>query len=127
MPIEMETVAFIDSELGDDLVVSFAIEDPADRTEIQSLTLLRMPKYENVLDPEERGVKVSFDRYLDDDDRRDLLESVRFSEEEKTMHLETTFHWYDLDLRKIDAQELMKMRKVLRQMNRDGRFRVEGL
>src|SRR5437868_8868549 len=71
IPIDMEMVAFIDSELGDDLVVSFAIEDPADRTEIHSLILLRTPKYENVLDPEERGVTVSFDRYLDDDDRRD--------------------------------------------------------
>jgi hypothetical protein len=35
-PIDMETVAFIETELGDDLIVSLAVEDPTDRTEIQS-------------------------------------------------------------------------------------------
>ena len=43
----METVAFITTETGDDLIVSFAVcptdDDP---TEVESLTLLRTPKYE---------------------------------------------------------------------------------
>ncbi len=126
-PIEMETVAFIETELGDDLIVAFAVEDPTDRTEIQTLTLLHTPKFESLMPPEERGVSVSFDRYLDDDDRRDLLEAVRFLESEKAVHLETSLHWYDLDVRKVDAQELAEMRRVFRKMNRDGRFRCEGL
>ncbi|MEA3090591.1 MAG: hypothetical protein QOJ04_1933, partial [Caballeronia sp.] len=45
----METVAFISTENGDDLIVSFAVIDPADPTEIESLTLLRTPKYEHLL------------------------------------------------------------------------------
>src|SRR5271166_6201040 len=127
IPIEVETVVFITTELGGDLIVSFAIENPAEPMEIHSLTLLRTPKFESLLDPEERGVIVSFDRYLDDDDRRDLLEVVNFSEKEKTVHLETSLHWYDLDLRKVDAQEIREMCKVFRKMNRDGRFQCEGL
>jgi hypothetical protein len=126
-PIDMETVALIETELGDDLIVSFAIEDPTDRIEIQCLTLVRTPRFEALVPPEERGVGVSFDRYLDDDDRRDLLEEVRFSENEKTVHLETSFHWYDLDVSKVDEKELLEMRKVFRKMNRDGRFRCEGV
>ena len=57
----MEIVAFITTELGDDLIVSFAIEEPGDAAEIRSLTLLRATKYECLLPPEERGVSVSFD------------------------------------------------------------------
>jgi hypothetical protein len=127
IPIEMETVAFIETQLGGDLIVSFAVEDPTDRMEIQSLTLLRTRKFESLLPPEERGVSVSFNRYLEDADRRELLEAVSFLEEEKTVHLETSLHWYDLDVRKVDAQELLEMCKVFRKMNRDGRFRCEGV
>jgi hypothetical protein len=122
----METVAFIETQLGGDLIVSFAVEDPTDRTEIQTLTLLRTPKFESLLEPEERGVSVSFDRYLDDYDHRELLVAVSFSQEEKTLHLETSLHGYDLDVGKVEAQELMEMCKVFRKMNRDGRFRCVG-
>jgi hypothetical protein len=108
------------------LIVSFAVEDPTDRTEIQTLTLLRTPKFESLLEPEERGVSVSFDRYLDDYDHRELLVAVSFSQEEKTLHLETSLHGYDLDVGKVEAQELMEMCKVFRKMNRDGRFRCVG-
>ena len=117
----MEMVAFITTELGDDLIVSFAIVDPADPTEIESLTLLRATKYESFLPPEERGVSVSFERYPDDD--RDLLEEVRFSDSEKTVRLGTQLRSYDLDVRKVDAEELAEMRKVVHRMHRDGHFR----
>jgi hypothetical protein len=65
---------FISTENGDDLIVSFAVIDPADPTEIESLTLLRTPKYEHLLADWERGVSVSFERYVEDDD--ELLEEL---------------------------------------------------
>ena len=43
-------VAFITAEMGDDLIVSFAICKPDDPTDIESLTILRTPKYEVFLD-----------------------------------------------------------------------------
>jgi hypothetical protein len=121
----METVAFITTELGDDLIVSFAIADPTDPTEIESLTLLRTMKYESLLPPEERGVSVSFERSRSVD--RDLLQEVRYSEDEKTVHIETQLRSYDLDLGKVDEAELTEMRKVFHRMNRDGRFRCAGV
>jgi hypothetical protein len=32
-----------------------------------------------------------------------------------------------LDVSKVDSQGLVEMRKVFRKMNRDGRFRCDGL
>ena len=122
----MEIVAFITTELGDDLIVSFAVEEPGDPTEIRDLTLLRMVKYERRLPPEQRGVSVSFDRYLDDDDR-DLLEEIRYSKTEGTVHLETRLYFYDLDVRKVHSEELAAMCKVLRKMSRGGGFGCVGL
>jgi hypothetical protein len=77
-PKMMETVAFISTENGDDLIVSFAVIDPVDPTEIESLTLLRTPKYEHVLGDCERGVSVSFERYVED--AQELLEDSTLTE-----------------------------------------------
>lgn len=59
----METVHkvnFITCETGDDLIVSFAIFGK-EIYEVLSLTLLRTPKYEFLLEPKERGVSVCFE------------------------------------------------------------------
>jgi hypothetical protein len=41
-----ELVAFITVETGDDLIVSFAVCEADDPTAIESLTILRTPKFE---------------------------------------------------------------------------------
>jgi hypothetical protein len=51
----MEQVWFITSETGTDLIVSFAVRNPHYLEEIESLTLLRTPKYEHLLPPEKAG------------------------------------------------------------------------
>ena len=43
-------VAFITAQTGDDLVIAFAVCQPDDPTDIESLTILRTPKYEAFLD-----------------------------------------------------------------------------
>jgi hypothetical protein len=123
----MDTVSFISSELGDDLIVSFAVQTPEDPTEIESLILLRTPKYELLLDPHERGVSVSFERLPDDDDERDLLQEVSYSERDATVELKTAARHYRLDVRKVGPEELADMRDVLRKMSFDGRFRLIGM
>src|SRR5438270_12516168 len=123
----MDTVSFISSELGDDLIVSFAVQTPEDPTEIESLILLRTPKYEFLLDPHERGVSVSFERLQDDDDERDLLQEVSYSERDATVELKTAARHYRLDVRKVGPEELADMREVLRKMSFDGRFRLIGM
>jgi hypothetical protein len=122
----MDTVAFITAEDdGTDLIVSFAVQKPSDPLEIESLTLLRTPKYEAAENPDERGVVVSFDRFLHDD--RDLLEEVRYSERDEIVELKTRSRRYRLDVRKVDPDELAEMRKVFRRMNCDGRLRLTGI
>lgn len=121
----METVAFITCEAGDDLLVSFAIQDPEDLEGIESLTLLRTPKYEFILPEEERGVHVSFDRY--DDDADDYLEEVFYDERSAEVRIKTTIRRYEVDVRKVDAAELKQMKAVLRKMNLDGKLKLTGI
>jgi hypothetical protein len=121
----MDTVAFIATESGDDLIVSFAVQDLEDPSEIESLILLRTPKYESILDENERGVSVSFERYADEED--DYLKAVEYLEAESTVRVRTLSHEYELDVRKVDAKELKKMRQILRKMNYDQKFQTSGV
>jgi hypothetical protein len=124
-PKIMETVAFISTENGDDLIVSFSVIDPADPTEIESLTLLRTPKYEHLLADSERGVSVSFGRYVEDDE--ELLEELHLDRKSSVVRLTTSVRNYELDLRKVDEKEVKAMRKVLSRMNHDRRIRLLGI
>jgi hypothetical protein len=65
----MYRVSFITIEEGDDLIVSFAVagDFPGD---VLSLTLLRTPKYEFILEPDERRVSVSWE---EDEDEYEIL------------------------------------------------------
>ncbi|WP_434667210.1 hypothetical protein P5W99_38495 [Paraburkholderia sp. A3BS-1L] len=121
----METVAFISTENGDDLIVSFAVIDPADPTEVESLTLLRTPKYEHLLGDWERGVSVSFERYVEDDE--ELLEALHLDRKSAVVRLTTSLRNYELDIRKIGEREVKAMRKVLTRMNYDRRIRLLGI
>ena len=118
----METIGFISTETGTDLIVSFAIVDQNDPTDIESLTLMRTPKYEPLLDDYERGVKVCFGA-----DDEELLEGVTYDEEAAVVHLKTIRAGYDLDVRRVDRRELRAMCRVLRRMNFDGRVQLSGV
>ena len=73
----MELVSFISIEDDPpDLILSFAIWQP-ELDDIRSLILLRTPEYESILDETERGVKVSDEAWLEDED--DMLKEIEFS------------------------------------------------
>ena len=74
----MERVSLITVESGDDLILSFAVQRHDDPSEIESLILMRTPKYEFILEEHERGVEVSFERHEDDQD--DYLQKVDYVE-----------------------------------------------
>jgi hypothetical protein len=65
---QWEPVAFITVQTGQDQIVSFAVVQPDDPADVDSLTILRTPKYEVILEEWERGAKVSFDRDLEGDE-----------------------------------------------------------
>jgi len=121
----MDTVTFITTESGDDLILSFAVQDLEDPSEIESLILLRTPKYEFIVEEDERGVSVSFERYADEED--DYLKAVEYLEAERTVRLKTLAREYELNVRKVDAAELKQMRQILRKMNYDRKFQMSGV
>ena len=62
----------MNNQEGNDLIVSFAIEDP-EAEEIKSLILLRSPNYEFVFEDHERGATVSYGDQPDSEADEDLL------------------------------------------------------
>lgn len=118
----MDTANFLTVESGKDLILAFAVVDPDDPTQIESLILQRTPLYEPLLEEHERGVKVSFERFSADEE--DRLIGVHWHEDARIIRIETQLRTYNLDLRKIDSSSLKSMRRVLKQMNYDESFRL---
>lgn len=122
----MEPVAFISTETGTDLIVSFAVCVPDDPTAIESLTLVRTPKYEGLLYEWERGVTMVFERE-EDDDVVALLREVKYVAAENVVTVRSDRSSYELDVRKVDPKELKEMCRVLRKMNFDSSIKLEGV
>lgn len=121
----MELVSFISSELGTDLIVSFAIVNQFDGADIECLILMRTPKFEHLLYEWERGPAVSFDRE-DESDAVIVLREIEFIRDERRIRVRTDDRTYDLDVRKVDPVELTKAGRVLQKMNFDSSFRLAG-
>ena len=118
----MKTVSFIHTEIKDDLIVSFALCVADDPTDVESLTLLRTPKYEGFLEERERGVKVSLEL-----EEKGFLKDVAFDQNGAAVHLRTSECGFELDLRRVASVDIKDMLKVLKLMNFDGRLEISGL
>ena len=118
----MYRVNFITTEQKDDLIVSFAIAAGDFPGDILSLTLLRTPKYEFILNPDERGVSVSWE---EDEDEHELLLEIEYSGD--TVKLNTTRRDFTLDVSHVDGDDLSRMRKILRKMNFDRVIKLTGV
>jgi len=118
----MHRVNFITTEQGDDLIVSFAVAAGDFPGDILSLTLLRTPKYEFILDPDERGVSVSWE---EDEDESELLLGVEQSGNK--VKLNTTRREFILDVSRVDGDDLSRMRKVLQKLNFDNVIKLIGV
>jgi hypothetical protein len=116
----MELVSFISIEdEPPDLILSFAIWQP-ELEDIRSLILLRTPEYEIILDETERGVKVSDEALMDEED--DMLKEIEFNDD--FVRIITDHHQFDLDLRKIDKEDIEQAKIFLKKMNFDNRFEI---
>ena len=117
----MERVVFINNEDQDDLIVSFAISDEEDSGGVVSLILLRTPKYEFALEVYERGVEVSHESWPERED--DLLRRIRLGTQAAT--IDTSHQHYELDLSRVDSEEVQEACRILRKMNFDNSFNME--
>jgi hypothetical protein len=121
----MERVSFITTEAGDDLVLSFAVQRRDDPSGIESLSLIRTPKYEFILEEHERGVSVSFERHRDGED--EFLRQFDYSDINAIVRIQTTSRTYELDIRKVAADEVKQMRNLLKKLNYDQKFQTSGV
>lgn len=103
--------------------MSFAIIPEDDLFDVKSLTLLRTPKYEFILDNAERGVNVSYDNFPDDED--DRLEEIAVGED--VVKLVASHRRYVVDIRHVDDKQKRRMKRILKKMNFDGRFKLKVL
>jgi hypothetical protein len=116
----MELVSFLNIEDDPpDLILSFAIWQP-ELEDIRSLILLRTPEYEFILDETERGVKVSDEAFPDSED--DMLKKIEFGD--GLIRIITNHHLFDLDLRKVDKENIEQAKNFLKKMNFDNRFEI---
>ena len=122
MRTKQYNVGFISCEIGDDLIISFAIEGQ-DPIKIRSLTLLRTPKYEHLLFEGERGVSASFEQEDGNiPDEINLLMEAIFSKKERMIKIKTQFWIKELDLKRVDDADLDEMQRVFEIMNADRSF-----
>jgi hypothetical protein len=121
----MKRVSFIMTEEGDDLILSFAVQRHDDASKIESLILMRTPKYEFIYEEHERGVRVSFERHEDEYD--DFLQKIDYAQADAIVLIQTSSRKYELDVRKVGADELKKMCKLLKKMNYDQKFQMSGV
>jgi len=116
----MEIVSFISIEDDPpDLILSFAVWQPG-LDDIRSLILMRTPKYEFFLDEIERGVRFSDEAWLNDED--DMLKEIEFGDD--LVRIITNHHQFELDLRKVDKEEIKQAKAIIKRMNFDNRFEM---
>lgn len=119
----MELVSFISIEDDPpDLILSFAIWQKGSE-DIRSLILMRTPKFEVLLDESERGVKVSDEAWLNDED--DMLRKIEFGDD--FIKIISSHHQFELDLREVDKEEIDQAKVILKRMNFDNRFELRTI
>jgi hypothetical protein len=90
------------------------------------LIILRIPNHEQFLYEWERGAAVSFDREPVSDERV-VLREVVYTPDDKSIVLRTDHRTDNLDLRKVDPDELTAMCRVFQKMNFDSSIRLTGV
>ena len=131
----MKTVSFISIEDDPpDLILSFAIWEP-ELDDIRSLILLRTPKYEVFLNEYERGVKVTDDAWLNDEDEMapsgisiKPMNSTfyEFININKSQYSVSTPYAKFSKLHLSPKKEIEQAKKLIERMNFDNRFEIRS-
>lgn len=119
----MDLVSFMDLEETDkDLILSFALD--IGEGGVKSLLLHRSIFFEFVMPEEERGTKVSLeDDDLGEEEYINTLECVTF--DDKIMKIKARFSYHEIDLRKLQVEEIEQIKVSLALHNYDNRFEVK--
>ncbi|KRB28011.1 MULTISPECIES: hypothetical protein [unclassified Acidovorax] len=113
-----QPVPFLMVEDEDDWVVSFALGPQG----ANRLTLVRTPRLEFMLRPEQRGVSVGS---AETGHRPALLVAVQWGQQ--SVDVVSTAKRYSLDISKVDNATRNAALRVLGKMNFDQRFQLAGV
>ncbi|NNJ95617.1 MAG: hypothetical protein HKP12_00465 [Gammaproteobacteria bacterium] len=108
-------------EDGKDILISFVIPDK--EIDVKSLILHRTFFFEEILDEEEKSVKVSFEGEEDEQDHLNTLKKIEINNKE--VKISSKFSEYNLDISRIDDSDINDMIKLLKKQNYDSRFTIE--
>jgi hypothetical protein len=118
----MNIVSFMDIEETDkDLIISFAIDNGDGY--IKTLLLHRTLLYEFLCPDEERGTKVSLEGEDLNEDYINTLKCVTF--DATILKIKSQFSFYEVDLRKLQTEEIEQTKKAIIRHNFDDRFEVK--
>lgn len=117
----MDIVSFMNvEETEKDLIISFAL-DIGDGY-IKTLLLHRTLFCEFIMPEDERGTKVSLEGSDITEVHINTLERVTFNE--NVMKIKARFSSHEINLRKIECEEVEQMKESLVHHNFDGRFEI---
>ena len=117
----MDVVNFMNIEEDEkDLVISFALGEDGD---IKSLILHRTLFYEEIMQDEERGTKVSLEGDYIEDEYLNTLEI--FEIDAPVLKIKSRFRSYEIDAHKLESEEFEQLKESLARQNYDGRFNVK--
>jgi hypothetical protein len=81
---------------------------------------MRTPEFELLLDESERGVAVSDEIWTNDEE--DRLNKIELGD--NVVKITTNYHQFELDLRKVDKEEVDQAKAILQKMNFDQSFEM---
>jgi len=120
---ELRKASFIHTERGTDLILSFALAGEPDPVHMESLTLIRTPRFESLVSPDERGVSVS----LECDDQNDILEHFEFRSADQQVLIRSRQRRFTVDVSGVPKSEISEMAKLIRVMCFDDSFTLGGI
>lgn len=118
----MEVVSFMDIEETDkDLIISFALD--IGNGYIKTLLLHRTLFCEFIMPEEERGTKVSIEDNDIAEEYINTLECVTF--DDRIMKIKARFSYHEINLRKLQIEEIEQIKESLAHHNFDDRFEIK--
>jgi hypothetical protein len=81
--------------------------------------------YEEILDDDKRGVHVSLEGDIVEDENRNFLSKIIIKKGE--IEIFSTFSKYIIDISQINQTEIDEMMNLLRKQNHDNRFTIQRM
>jgi hypothetical protein len=115
----MNNVVFTSCENGDDIIISLSCEEGS-KFGIDGFTIIRTPKYEFTLKPDERGASINWE----EDDIVVLLDEVIIYRNELKIKTRGKVQHHDFNIKNISDDEYRDLLKHFKLMNFDNSFKT---